>query len=202
VSFLFDLRTVLIPPLQSALLSLIDALPKVQKESAAEDALSAKGKSKSVAGEDEPVYAAGRAIDAAELDRPARDSGWKGRKTDEGKTESKNRQRTKAKNRALVRYRVLVLSTQYADQIPSPHSLIPKELSSPRRKRSRSNGKRPRSPLRNGYRKTAREVIQNRKDESALLFRVQWHDCRVSRDLHCQDWMFPEKTDSDRRCRL
>jgi hypothetical protein len=92
---------------QSALLSLIDALPKVQKESAAEDALSAKGKSKSVAGEDEPVYAAGRAIDAAELDRPARDSGWKGRKTDEGKTESKNRQRTKAKNRALVRDRLL-----------------------------------------------------------------------------------------------
>jgi hypothetical protein len=86
---------------------LIDALPKVQKESAAKDALSAKGKSKSVAGEDEPVYAAGRAIDAAELDRPARDSGWKDRKTDEGKKESKNRQRTKAKNRALVRDRLL-----------------------------------------------------------------------------------------------
>jgi hypothetical protein len=64
-----------------------------------------------------------------------------------------------------------VLLTQYADQIPSPHSLIPKELLSPRRKRSRSSGKRPRNPLRRGYRKTARPVIRNRKDVWALLFK-------------------------------
>lgn len=42
-------------------------------------------------------------MDAAELDRPIKPTGGKGKFEDEAKKQSKNRQRTKAKNRALVR---------------------------------------------------------------------------------------------------
>lgn len=42
-------------------------------------------------------------MDAAELDRPFKPTGGKGKPEDEAKKQSKNRQRTKAKNRALVR---------------------------------------------------------------------------------------------------
>ncbi|GHJ90011.1 hypothetical protein NliqN6_6413 [Naganishia liquefaciens] len=91
---------------KSALLSLIDALPRVQKESAKEaavaEAVSAKGKSKSTAGEDEPVAVTERTVDAADLDRPIKASGGKGESRDAAQKQSKNRQRTKAKNRALL----------------------------------------------------------------------------------------------------
>lgn len=68
--------------------------------------------------------------------------------------------------------RRLTLSLECAYQRSSVHSSILKELSSPKRKKSRNSGKRPRSLFRRGYRKTEKQVIRNRKDEWALLFRA------------------------------
>lgn len=93
--------------LQSALLSLIDSLPRVQKESAdelvASEALSAKGKSKSSADEDEQMDVVSSGIDSADTSREGKGKDQSSKLQDESKKTSKNRQRTKAKNRALVR---------------------------------------------------------------------------------------------------
>ncbi|KAI5449675.1 hypothetical protein NCC49_004136 [Naganishia albida] len=91
---------------KSALLSLIGSLPKVQKESAdelvASEALSAKGKSKSSAEEDEQMDVTPAVVEFEDTGRGAKGKQQSAKTQDGVPKTSKNRQRTKAKNRALL----------------------------------------------------------------------------------------------------
>lgn len=87
----------------------------MQKESAdelvASEALSAKGKSKSSADEDEQMDIVSTGNDSADTSRAGKGNDKSSKSQDESQKTSKNRQRTKAKNRALVRIVLDMLAT-------------------------------------------------------------------------------------------
>ncbi|KAJ9102865.1 hypothetical protein QFC19_004593 [Naganishia cerealis] len=144
---------------KSALLSLMDNIPKIQKETAREEAaiavtLSAKGKSSSLAGDDEEIAVTSNHSDSEGLENGEGDPVKRDTPRivkEQGKKESKNRQRTKIKNRALVtafppepRDHELTSSP-----IPTPScSLIRNDPFSLKQRKPRNSGGTQRNPVR------------------------------------------------------